>query len=377
MNSYQPQDQSKIKTWAQAAVFYFIGLSIFFIAAFVIISLRISYRGEVRVPVLVGKTYLEEHNHLQENGFEIKLQTVHSTNYPYGYIISQSLSPGKVVKFGQKIVLLVNQSKNILKTPLLIGSSDSVAPKILGNIHSGKRSFRLVPGVVTRIPSKRPKGEILAQYPLPGTPVHPDHPVSYLVSEGSSRETVNLLQQKKPDGYAQKKAMSDFNLKNKGLNVEIVKSMSYHLQVPLEIQGTSVKNFEQDGIVLQGELMKPTPPDETPVWKIQVGDYDDREDAHESSYPFRFIWVDAHELSLEQGRYTIVQSIGAKNIPEDLGLKIPLFSYLSLKEGQKIPLFKTFRDRFFIWDGRYQAFTHDPDHQKILKKPKEVYRPDE
>ena len=55
--------------WKQLFIFYFMGLSIFFIAGFTIINIRVSQKEMITVPALVGKLYIEEHNKIENLGF--------------------------------------------------------------------------------------------------------------------------------------------------------------------------------------------------------------------------------------------------------------------------------------------------------------------
>ncbi len=388
--------EALLRTWPQVFFFYFVGLSLFFIVAFVIVTLRISHKGEVSVPSLVGKTYLEVHNGLQESGFEIKLKNTYSTNYPYGYIVSQSLSPGKIVKIGQKVTLLVNQSKNIIKTPTLVGTLESIAPKILGNVHSGERRFKLISGVVTHVSSDRPKGLILAQYPLPKTPVPPEYPVSYLVSLGNHTESsardskkapnneVNGAkslnrQQKKKDRLEIKRMMNELDLHKKVLNIEIVKAMSYHMKIPLEIDKTSVERPEQDGLVLEYSLLGDRRNGQQIIWKVNVGYYDKKNSKEEKDYPFQFIWVSPQELGINQGVYTVAQRIGAQSdrVAEEGQQLLSGLSYVSLSKNQLLPLFKTFSDEFLIWNGYHampESVTYSDQESKL---PDETYSPED
>ena len=384
-----------LKTWPQVFFFYFIGLSLFFITAFIVVTLRISHKGDVHVPSLVGKTYLEVHNHLQKNGYEVKLKNVYSTNYPYGYIISQSLSPGEIVKIGQKITLLVNRSKNIIKTPTLIGFLESLAPKILGNVHSGERRFRLLSGVITHINSEKPRGVILAQYPLPETPVPPEYPISYLVSRGTStkapirasEERLNneddgkkslSRQQKKQAHFKIERMIDELDLNKKMLNIEIVKAISYYMKIPLEIDQISIDKFEHDSLVLEYRLSNDVNNDQKKIWKVNVGYYDKRHPEGESAYPFQFVWVNHQTLGIDQGMYTIAQRVRAQSDRVTLQDEPPLsgLAYVSLKKDQLFPIFKTFSDEFLIWNGYHTMSELITHADKKLKLPDEIYSPE-
>ena len=352
------------KSWPSVILFYFIGLSIFFTVAFVIVALRISFKQEIKVPALVGKMYLDEHNWLQESGFQVKLEKVHSVNYPYGYVISQSLSPKQVVKYGQKLVLLVNQSKNIVKTPRIVGSLEALVPKVLSNVHSGKRRFKLNIGVITKVPSHRPKGEVLAQFPLPGTPVRPEYPVSFLVSLGDKDRKHAYLNTNDP-----------FNLnRQEARNIEIVKSIAYHLKTPLDIEPVETQNIQEDGVVLESIFPKSWPKNwshdkkkndhsrENLVWKVKVGKYQDKgvqdQSNDENEFPFRFVWLTPDEIGVNEGFYTVSQinDLTKNNVKKDI--EHSQFSYLKFKKDRSLPVFKRFREKFFFWENHY-FFYHD------------------
>ena len=356
------------KSWPEVILFYFVGLSIFFTVAFIIVALRISFKQEIKVPALVGKMYLDEHNALQESGFQIKFEKVHSVNYPYGYIISQSLSAHKVVKYGQKLVLLVNESRNVVETPRIVGSLESLAPKILSNVHSGKRRFKLNPGIITKIPSERPKGEIIAQFPLPRTPVKPESPVSFLVSLGAQNNKQAYLNLNAADPF-------DLNQK-KNQSIEIVKSLAYHLKIPLDIKPIVTQNIEKNAIVLESTFPKNwlnnlsegsskkkanDQPQKNLVWRVKVGQYQDKQDQdeYEDEFPFRFIWLTPDEIGVDEGFYTISQK-------KDLDYS--QFSYVKLKEDRPVPVFKRLHEQFFFWENY---------HSSTVEQPTKVYKADD
>ena len=88
MGNVEPSSKPKTYlTLGRIGLFYFFGLSIFFISAFTIITLQVSVKDRVEVPMLVGKLYLEEHNRLQRLGIKIEIEKNHSLDYPYYMII--------------------------------------------------------------------------------------------------------------------------------------------------------------------------------------------------------------------------------------------------------------------------------------------------
>ena len=70
--------------------------------------------------MLVGKLYLEEHNRLQQLGIKIEIEN-HSLDYPYGFILGQSVPPGMMLAQGAGIKLTVNFSKTVVTVPQLVG----------------------------------------------------------------------------------------------------------------------------------------------------------------------------------------------------------------------------------------------------------------
>ena len=320
--------------------FYFVGLSIFFTTAFLIVSFRISYKGEVEVPSLTGKMYLDEHNRLKEVGFNVELEKSHSVEYPYGYIFSQSLTPGDVVKSGQKLTLSVNYSKVLVETPKLISFSFSLAPKILSNVYSDGRRYKLNIGVVTRIPSKYSKGEILAQYPLYRTPVIPEYPVSLLVSLGSS-------------GKGSKDALLPSTREINRLNIEIIKRIAYHLGIPLDISISPTTDYKKDGSVLDSAPLKRLfHQNQGSTWKVRVAKYQwegENKDGNRE-HPFRFVWLGIDDLGIQEGSYSICKLRPADLPDHSKDDEHSIFSYIAFERGKTVPFFKSLDDEeLLIW----------------------------
>jgi len=214
------------------SIFYLAGFTLFFLCSLIIIIINVKTREKVRVPSLVGKLYLEEHNRLMNSGLHIEMEKTNLLEYPYGYILSQSIAQGEIVSEGTRLVLLTNDNKKLVPVPNLVGVSELIAPNILATINVGKASFSLTVGTITRIPNQKPAGEVLAQFPPEGTPVIPDSPVSILVSEGP---------EKLKTGYV----FPDV----KNVNVEILKKISYDIQIPIKILPVTTHEFRENGLI--------------------------------------------------------------------------------------------------------------------------------
>ncbi len=356
---------SLLRSWPRIFFFYFIGLSIFFIVGFIIINLRISQKEKVKVPALIGGLYLDVHNQLLERGFKVKLDKAYSLEYPVGYILGQSLSPGEVVKSGQRIILLVNQSRSLVKTPGLVGSVESLVDHILSNIYIGNRVFKLTKGVITRIPANRSKGEILAQYPLPGTPVVPNFPISYLVSEGN--ENLNSL-------FVPPEI--------KGINIEIIKKMAYFFKTPLQIKKKNVVSPKKDAIVLNSRF-KSTAKEITwesiagrLTWEVSVGYFapsnfavsDEKELQREKKYPFQFVWLNADDIGISSGNFTMGIKTAKRHHTVD-EMQYEASAYITFEKDKKIPFFLVPGQDIFFWKD-HQSLEAYPVQATEIKKGK-------
>ncbi len=357
-----------LKSLGQIGLFYFIGLSIFFIAGFLLISLRVSDKEKIEVPNLIGKLYLDEHNRLIETGFKVKLNRSHSLEYPFGYIISQSLSPGRVVKEGAKLVLLVNQSRHVVKTPNLVGKKYELVESLLQSIHQGRRSYRLNTGVVTYVVSSRPEGDVLAQFPPAGTPVVPESPVSLLVARSEGKKAKKKKKKKKT-------ALLLPDLKDR--NIEIVKELSYHAKLALKIETREVEELAQHGQVLEYSLSngskKYTPGEDVVLTAVvgQVKYTEDELEALNDEFPYRFSWVAPADMGIPKGRVTIAQLTEKKSGDFDRK-KYHSFFYFE-NTGAKIPVFKKDQNRFALWSGYAEGVLDVPlaEPEKKAAKPEE------
>ncbi len=164
-------------------IFYFVGLSIFFVSGFTIFKVLFADTERTVVPDVVGRLFLGEHNKLRED-FKVDLKPAYLVQYPYGYILAQNLTPGKSVDKNTKLELLINFSDAIVQVPKLVGFSEDLVDGSISSLPVGGRIFSLRKGVITRVYSAQPKREVLAQFPPAGTPVIPNTPVSLLISDG-------------------------------------------------------------------------------------------------------------------------------------------------------------------------------------------------
>jgi len=349
---------SYFSSYSKIFLFLFLGLSLFFISGFVIISLSVSSRKPVGVPALVGKLFLDKHNNLQDLGFKVELEWQHTTTYPYGYIFAQSISPGQVAKAGTKLVLLVNQSRNVIPIPNLVGKSIDLVENILKTNHIGSRNFSLVKGVITMVPDSAQKGEVLAQFPPAGTKVIPNSPVSMLVSSGpKSMKTSFVLP----------------NFKKQGQNLNIIKQFGYRKKIAVKFNFKKVENIANHGRVIDAKLenlpskkmnwQKLEESSDNYLLAVTAGKYNFKDKIQNTS--FQNTYVSNEDLDLPPGKYTLVVksydlnyskaqlgtgSVSKKEIGFSLKEKIDSIEYVQINQPSDIiDVFQGFKGKLEIW----------------------------
>jgi len=361
-----------LASWIRVILFYFAGFSLFFIIGFTIISIRVSSKDHVRVPDVVGKLYLDEHNTLQDAGFKIEVEKKTVYEYPYGYVIAQSEPSGKLLKRGAKLILLVNYSKNIIPVPQVVGMQEKIAEDILSQIPVGSNTFILTKGVVTRIPSSKPKGEILAQYPPAGTTVIPEFPVSLLISSGKLKK-------------GRKQKISSL----KGLHIEIIRQMAYHLKIPVLVESKLTDDFKKEGLVEEFDLGKKgsyvyeknmssnqvndnKATEGESSWSVKVNQY---KSEWNERFPNRYVWVKPHKKLMSGENVTM-----AEEVIDDQSGEVSYRNSSYLVFNDEIPVFLNKKMNLVFWKG-YQKIIFDeiPEEAKVLNQEdaKPVFQTDE
>ncbi|MES0489418.1 MAG: PASTA domain-containing protein [Leptospirales bacterium] len=333
-SSPKPAKQTSwLRSITRVAFFYFIGFTLFFVVGFAIVSLRVSSGEKVRVPDITGKLYLEEHNSLHDSGFKVEIAKRNLVEYPYGYILSQSEPPGRLLKSGAKLILVVNYSKNIIAVPELIGLRIDLAEEMLNNIPIGDKTYKLVQGSVTEIPSDRPEGEVLSQYPEAGVTVFPEYPVSLLVSAGKK-------------GPRKLSALE-------GMQIEQLKNMAYRLKVPLHIVKEDTNDFAQDGVVANIDFGKNgntllAKKLEGAEWTATVYKFKNN---WPENYPNRYFWLSVRDDVVANKLVTIAEKI----VSTDGETSYKNFAYMYLSSD--VPMFLRQKKTLVFWEGYHEART--------------------
>jgi len=323
------KSENLFKRLSRIALFYFIGFTLFFLAGYLIVSVNIIRTNKVRMPHVVGRLYLDEHNHLSNLGLPVKLEETRELVYPYGYIVSQSVPAGKIIKEGTIVTLLVNYSKEVVPVPALAGKHINMYEQMINEIPVEDVNLSLAKGTITYIPNERPEGIIIEQHPSEGTWVRPETPVSILVSSGPEKLSFNT---KLPD--------------LRGVPVEIAKRIAFEIRYPIEITTEKTGNYTLDGLIKSYNV--PKNPEQSKKWNVVV--YDAGNGAGKK-YPGQYHWLRVPE-SLGYGNfYTLLQRdeiiVGGKK------KTIEKYSYIEITSG--IPVYLREQSEFFLWKDFYNV----------------------
>ncbi|OGC30703.1 hypothetical protein A2311_01830 [candidate division WOR-1 bacterium RIFOXYB2_FULL_48_7] len=156
-----------------------------FIILFIISPLLVGYLyliyfdslPEVEVPAVTGMIYELAEQKLADIDLQARnTGSVYDRKHPEGTVISQRPEPGRIVKAGRTINLVVSSGKRKIIAPNLLGRNVTQAIALLEaeGIALGETRYERNPGVM--------EGTVLAQEPLPGEQVEVAGSVDLLVS---------------------------------------------------------------------------------------------------------------------------------------------------------------------------------------------------
>lgn len=133
------------------------------------VTLRISAGKRIqtlRVPNLIGLTEAAAHSLLHSGGFQIGTVTYRASSQPWGTIIDQTPSDHTEIEKGATVSYTVSTGDryDTKILPDLYGMTQADAARAL-------RDYGLVIGSCFPVASAAPKGTVITQNPLPGTPI--------------------------------------------------------------------------------------------------------------------------------------------------------------------------------------------------------------
>ena len=151
----------------------------------------------VQAPEIVGHTMDEAKEILKELGLDVKIgMELPSSDVPEGVIMSQTPDAGASIKSGQSIEVNVSKGKVDGNVPDVVGKS-------LANARTMLETYKFKVGNVTEETSDSiPKGTVISQSPVAGTPYPDGSEITLVVSLGSEKDV----------------ARSKFNVEGKSLN---------------------------------------------------------------------------------------------------------------------------------------------------------------
>jgi len=116
---------------------------------------------------------------LDANGFEVQVvDTIESGNLPIGIVIDQQPPPGRMVKKGRVVQLVVTGGSRFVRMPNLVGRALKAAQIILEN------NKLVLDSVEYLYSSEIPEGVVSEQSILPGSMVSINTKVTVVVSKG-------------------------------------------------------------------------------------------------------------------------------------------------------------------------------------------------
>jgi serine/threonine-protein kinase len=185
MRNYQQVRFPLIKIIIIALFFFALG---FFSSTFAVIFIT-PHKKLVTVPHLIKKDYSQAQKILKREKLKSKVSFKYSNTIPKNQIISQLPSPGKQVRIGRCIEIIVSKGPALIEVPDITGKTLLEAKNILNM--AGRGNIRgLKVGEVTYVHSNEVKRDsIIAQNPIAGRIIPKDSPVNILVSLGPQRSS--------------------------------------------------------------------------------------------------------------------------------------------------------------------------------------------
>ena len=195
----------------------------------------------VQAPEIVGRTLNEAKDILAEFGLDVKIgMELPSSDVPEGVIMSQTPDAGASIKSGQSIEVNVSKGKVDGNVPDVVGKS-------LANARTMLETYKFKLGTVSEeISETIPKGQVISQSPVAGTPYPDGSEITLVVSLGSEKDI----------------ARSKFNVEGESLNE--AKKLIEELDLKLgDISYVEDINRKEDTVISQSPA---------PGMSIQEGD---------------------------------------------------------------------------------------------------------
>jgi len=187
INKEGTQKFSILNSPGRVVLLIFLGFSVFLIISSLMLVVLTKQSGDVAVPAVTGKKFVDVYNSLVRSGIRPKVRFRDVYDMDEGLILSQYPESGRIVDEESILTLVVSRSALRLDVPNLVGVELPIAVNKLKNLHFHGRSVSLGVGVISYIPSERSSENIIIdQSPVAGEKVGPDKKINLLVSSGSA-----------------------------------------------------------------------------------------------------------------------------------------------------------------------------------------------
>ena len=180
--------QSVISRFLKAALLIGIFMTAAGLGTYLAVHLLIHEENSVIVPDLQGKEVVYALEILSDLGLNTKVKgSQYSSAIPKNHIIAQAPDPGTEIKRGRDVRLVISKGPYAVVIPNLIGMDLPMAGIALeqNDLQRGTLSYVYH--------GQRPKDEILAQFPDPGTTSLRETPLNLLVSLGPRPQMLRML----------------------------------------------------------------------------------------------------------------------------------------------------------------------------------------
>jgi len=159
-----------------------------FLLAFLIVAFFVFPSGvipdEARVPNVIGLTYSDAVQQLQQKGFSAERgETRFHNAAPKGTVLDQNPAPGSKESANIKVTLVVSGGQRYATVPGVVGMSRELALNAL-------ESAGFDAGDVSERPSNDPRGAVIDSRPRPGTQAPIPSAVSLVLSAGPTTVVV-------------------------------------------------------------------------------------------------------------------------------------------------------------------------------------------
>jgi len=178
---------SYFKPIRNLALIFLLGIAVYFFVSTITLFSLVKSSGEVRVPNITGKRFVEVSNSLSRKNLRVELKFIDVYDIEDGIILRQYPDSGEIVNENSKLTLTLSRSKLFIDVPALTGVELPIAINKLRNLHYQDKSISIGTGVISYIPSEKTASNIVIdQSPKAGEKISPDVKVNLLVSSGAA-----------------------------------------------------------------------------------------------------------------------------------------------------------------------------------------------